>query len=53
MVKEIKKDNQNWYQCEVCGHHYADKTWAEQCEEWCSDHDDADPEITQHSLEEK
>jgi hypothetical protein len=51
MVKEIKKGQKTWYQCEVCGHHYKDMGRAKECETWCNGHDAANPEITAYSLE--
>ncbi|HTW96236.1 MAG TPA: hypothetical protein VMD74_01075 [Candidatus Methylomirabilis sp.] len=50
MVKELKQGGKTWYQCEVCGHNYEDGDWAEKCEDWCNDHDDANPEITAYSV---
>lgn len=48
MVKIIKKDNKNYYQCEECGYLYEEKEWAEKCEEWCSKNKSCNLEIISH-----
>jgi hypothetical protein len=53
MVKEMKQGQKTWYECEVCGHHYADRTWADKCEAWCEDHDSANAEIIAYSVEKR
>ena len=53
MVKIIKKDEKELYQCEECGFHYEDREWAEKCEAWCREHKSCNIEITAHTEENK
>ena len=50
MVKEIKKDNQTFYQCEECKFLYKDKNWAEKCQAWCKENNSCNLEITKHAV---
>ncbi len=49
MVKEIKKNGRKLYVCEVCGFAYEEREWAEKCQQWCSEHDTCNVEITDHA----
>ena len=53
MVKVIKQNDKELYQCEECGFHYADKEWVEKCEAWCREHKSCNIEITAHAEENK
>ena len=50
MVKTIKKEGTEIYQCEECGFMYAEKTWAEKCEAWCKEHKSCNLDIIQHAI---
>lgn len=41
------------FECSECGLHYSDKTVAEACEKFCSQHQACNMEITQQSVEVK
>jgi predicted ATP-dependent serine protease len=49
MVKEIKKGNQVFYQCQECGFYYQEREWAQKCEKWCKEHKSCNLEIIKHS----
>ncbi|MBI2105824.1 hypothetical protein HYT56_03230 [Candidatus Woesearchaeota archaeon] len=51
MVKEIKKENKKYYQCEICKFYYKEKKWAEKCENFCKKHNSCSLEITRHAVE--
>ncbi len=53
MVKIIKKEGGELYQCSGCGFHYEDEATAKRCEEWCTKNQSCNLEIIQHSLESK
>lgn len=53
MVKVIKENNKELYQCEECGFHYEDREWTEKCEAWCREHKSCNIEITAHAEENK
>ena len=54
MVKVIKKDDKELYQCEECGFHYDEnREWAEKCEAWCREHKSYNIEIIAHAEENK
>ena len=50
MVKQIKKQEKTFYQCEECKLIYRDKIWAEKCEDWCKENNSCNIEITKHSV---
>jgi predicted ATP-dependent serine protease len=50
MVKEIKKENQVFYQCQECGFYYREREWAQKCEKWCKEHKSCNLEIIKHSI---
>ena len=50
MVKELKKENGELYQCEECGFNYDEKEWAEKCEAWCREYKSCNLEITSHAV---
>jgi len=52
MVKTIKEENNELYQCEECGFKYVDKEWAEKCQEWCKKHKSCNLEIIEHAVKE-
>ena len=45
------KFDENLYQCEICKLHYSNKSDAEKCQEWCSDHNSCSLEITSRCVE--
>lgn len=53
MVKIIKQNGKELYQCEECGFHYEDRKWAEKCEAWCREHKSCNLQITAHAEEKK
>jgi hypothetical protein len=50
MVKEIKKERKEYFQCEECKFVYKDKEWAEKCENWCKEHHSCNIEFTKHAI---
>lgn len=53
MVRQVKEENKETYQCEECDFHYEEKAQAEKCEAWCKEHHSCNLEITAHALENK
>ncbi len=49
MVKSVGRKGKEYYQCEECGFFYADKKWAEKCEDFCKEHNACDVEIIKHA----
>jgi len=50
MVKVLKKENGELYQCEECGFKYTERALAEKCEAWCREHKSCNIEITSHAI---
>jgi len=50
MVKILKQNNKELYQCEICGYLYEEKEWAEKCEAWCKENNSCNLEITAHGI---
>ncbi len=50
MVKQIKKKNIAYYDCEECGFAYETRELAQKCEDWCSEHHSCSLEITKHAI---
>lgn len=50
MVKSLKENNKELYQCEECSFKYEDNIWAEKCEKWCKEHKSCNIEITSHAV---
>lgn len=50
MAKEIKKENNKYYQCSECKLYYLDKSWAKKCEAWCPKHNSCNLDIIKHSV---
>lgn len=50
MVKALKKNNKDLYQCDVCGYKYEEKEWADKCEAWCNRHSSCNLEITANGI---
>lgn len=50
MVHVAQADFQTRFECEGCGLQYAEKTWAEKCETWCTEHHSCHLEIIQHAV---
>lgn len=38
------------YACKVCGLRYAQKKWAEKCENYCHSRKQCSPEIAKHAI---
>ncbi len=53
MIKAVKQNAKELYQCQECGFHYEQKEWAKKCEEWCKEHHSCNLKITSHSIESK
>jgi len=51
MVKQISKNNKEYYQCEECGFIYKEKSWAQKCENFCKKYKSCSIEITKHSVD--
>jgi protein-tyrosine-phosphatase len=49
MVNIIERSDKELYQCEECGFYYAEKEWAEKCQNWCREHQSCNLEITAHA----
>jgi len=52
MVKIIKNQNQELYQCEECGLKYESKEIAEKCQAWCSEHKSCNLDIIKNAVKE-
>ncbi len=50
MVKQIRKQGKEYYECEKCGFQYEGKEWADKCEAWCKQHKSCNLEIIAHAL---
>lgn len=54
MVKEVRSNNKVLYVCETCNVAYADKEWAQKCQEWDEQHPGScNLEIVQHAVTEQ
>jgi len=51
MIKILKEENNELYQCEECGFKYADEEWAEKCQAWCKEHKSCNLEIIEHAVD--
>ena len=49
MVKELKKNDKTYYVYEECGFGYEEKEWVDKCQQWCSQNQSCNLEITAHS----
>ena len=50
MVKEEEKDGERYFICEECKFAYAERVWAEKCEQWCREKHSCNIEITKHAI---
>ena len=50
MVKELRKNGETLYICEVCGLAYKEKELAEKCQSWCEQYHGCNLEIIQHAV---
>ncbi len=50
MVKVVNKEGEALHICEECGLAYRERTWAEECERFCSTHHACSLEITRHAV---
>ena len=50
MVKTLKQNNKDLYQCEACGYQYEEKEWADKCEAWCNKHHSCNLKITANGI---
>lgn len=53
MVKVMRQEDRELYQCEECGFRYAEKEWAERCEAWCREHKSCNLQIIAHAVTEE
>lgn len=53
MVREMSSNGQRIFICEICDLSYEDRSWAEKCEEYCTQHGACSLEITQHATQMK
>jgi len=51
MNNTTRKENEELYQCPVCGMHYRDKTTAESCQAWCTEHKSCNLDIIKHAIQ--
>jgi len=51
MVKEVKKGDKTYGQCEVCDMYYPTKELAQKCEDFCNKYKACDTDIIKHSVE--
>jgi len=38
------------YRCNECGFYYAEKEWAEKCQQWCKEHNSCNLDIIKHAI---
>ncbi|MGI0065051.1 MAG: hypothetical protein ACREAL_09335, partial [Nitrosopumilaceae archaeon] len=56
MVKELDKEscqcgcNSNMFLCESCGFMYVDSNIAQQCEDYCNEHQSCSTDIAKHGV---
>ncbi len=48
--QNLKDSQGSMYTCPKCGYRYAEKAWAEKCEEWCEKHSSCNLEIIAHGF---
>lgn len=53
MVEEINKQGRKIYQCKICKLLYNEKKWAQMCENWCSENNTCNINITKHRIKEE
>jgi thioredoxin 1 len=53
MVKKTVQQNQILYQCEACGFEYKEIENAQQCENFCNEHNSCSTEIAKHAILDK
>jgi hypothetical protein len=51
MVKEVEKNGKVYHVCEFCNCAYADKEYAEQCQEWCGEYHRCNMKIMKHRVD--
>ena len=51
MVREVKKENNTYFQCEECNLLYPDKEIAEKCQAWCAEHQSCNLEIIKYAVD--
>lgn len=49
-MKEIKKLDNNYFQCEECNMLYKTAATAEECEKWCKKHKSCNLEIIKYAV---
>jgi len=50
MVKEVGREEEKYFQCEICKLVYKDRKWTKKCEEWCKKNKSCNIEITKHAV---
>ncbi len=54
MVREVEKDGQTLYVCEICDVTYAEGEWVRKCQAWDEQHPGScNLEIIQHAVTQK
>ncbi|NIQ06016.1 MAG: hypothetical protein GWO20_09915 [Candidatus Korarchaeota archaeon] len=51
MISRKKKGKNIFFSCEECGFTYETEELARKCEQWCSEHNSCNMEITSHAIE--
>jgi len=51
MVKQIKKNNKKYFQCEVCKFVYEDQKMGGKCQAWCDKNPTCNLEITKNAVQ--
>lgn len=51
MISRKKKGKSIFFSCDECGLTYETKELARKCEQWCSEHNSCNIEITSHAIE--
>jgi len=53
MVKEIKKNQTIYFECEECSLLYKEKAWAIKCQKWCSQNKSCNLDIIKRAIKDK
>ena len=50
MVREMRRNGEKLYACEICKLLYKEKAWAEKCQDFCAKYNACSIEITSHAV---